>query len=252
MVCARGFAISLVVLAASIGAAHSAAVTLLGGAGPTLTCGTTAAGAAGSAAAGSTAAGTAAAGTAAAGTAAAGTAAGTAAAAAGAAAAGTAAGTAAQAAGGVSLGSVATVAVLRPWWAVKQVAIFSGLGIALVTLGADLDNATVTWDCWKPLLHDTSTAPSRGRLVADILTHPVINGYRIESHAVFVRNRWNEYWRIDPLVLPWGQVAAHATRLESTNRTFLESLVDEVVPSAWNTTDAHKTHSVIGDTTFQV
>eukprot|EP00928_Gymnodinium_smaydae_P087626 TRINITY_DN7186_c1_g1_i1.p1 TRINITY_DN7186_c1_g1~~TRINITY_DN7186_c1_g1_i1.p1 ORF type:complete len:182 (-),score=5.18 TRINITY_DN7186_c1_g1_i1:440-985(-) len=87
--------------------------------------------------------------------------------------------------------------------------LFQTMGALPLLVGADAD--ALTWDCWKPILHDTTAAPSRGRLLADILNDDVISDVMIGNYSVFVRNRWNESWRIDPVILPWGQVAAHAT-----------------------------------------
>eukprot|EP00928_Gymnodinium_smaydae_P016972 TRINITY_DN1644_c0_g1_i1.p1 TRINITY_DN1644_c0_g1~~TRINITY_DN1644_c0_g1_i1.p1 ORF type:complete len:214 (+),score=20.31 TRINITY_DN1644_c0_g1_i1:38-679(+) len=103
--------------------------------------------------------------------------------------------------------------------------------LSFITVGADAgaNASAVTWDCWKPMLHDTSTAPSRGRLLTDLLNDPVIDDFRIESHVVFVRNRWNESWRIDPVTLPWGQVAAHASQMESTDDATSVNRSDAVV-----------------------
>eukprot|EP00928_Gymnodinium_smaydae_P041762 TRINITY_DN2821_c0_g1_i1.p1 TRINITY_DN2821_c0_g1~~TRINITY_DN2821_c0_g1_i1.p1 ORF type:complete len:213 (+),score=32.94 TRINITY_DN2821_c0_g1_i1:58-696(+) len=86
------------------------------------------------------------------------------------------------------------------------------LALGLI-VGAEANSSTVTWDCWKPILHEKSTAPSRGRLLADILNDPAIDDYSVGRGSVFVRNRWNESWRLDPVVLPWGQVAAHASKI---------------------------------------
>eukprot|EP00928_Gymnodinium_smaydae_P016973 TRINITY_DN1644_c0_g1_i2.p1 TRINITY_DN1644_c0_g1~~TRINITY_DN1644_c0_g1_i2.p1 ORF type:complete len:186 (+),score=28.18 TRINITY_DN1644_c0_g1_i2:74-631(+) len=83
-----------------------------------------------------------------------------------------------------------------------------------IIVGADADG--VTWDCWKPILHETSAAPSRGRLLTDILSDPVISDINVGNESIFVRNRWNESWRIDPVMLPWGQIAAHATLSNSS------------------------------------
>eukprot|EP00928_Gymnodinium_smaydae_P026051 TRINITY_DN2055_c0_g4_i2.p1 TRINITY_DN2055_c0_g4~~TRINITY_DN2055_c0_g4_i2.p1 ORF type:complete len:207 (+),score=1.63 TRINITY_DN2055_c0_g4_i2:68-622(+) len=93
------------------------------------------------------------------------------------------------------------------------------LMVTLMVIGADVREDTVTWDCWKPILRETSSAPSRGRLVADILHDPAVRDVRIENHSVLVRNRWNESWRIDPVLLPWGQVAAHASPHHSAWRS---------------------------------
>eukprot|EP00928_Gymnodinium_smaydae_P021941 TRINITY_DN1859_c1_g1_i3.p1 TRINITY_DN1859_c1_g1~~TRINITY_DN1859_c1_g1_i3.p1 ORF type:complete len:226 (-),score=39.26 TRINITY_DN1859_c1_g1_i3:315-992(-) len=167
------------------------------------------AGAAAAATGASVSTGAAAAGTAAAGTAAA--AAGTAAAAAGTAAAGTAA--AGSAAAG---GAVAGFAMQAALEALPAAGIAGPLGFGLSLLvGADADAFAVTWDCWKPMVHETSSAPSRGRLLNDLLNDPAISEYHVGRESVFVRNRWNESWRIDPVILPWGQVAAHASQIES-------------------------------------
>eukprot|EP00928_Gymnodinium_smaydae_P062804 TRINITY_DN4657_c0_g1_i6.p1 TRINITY_DN4657_c0_g1~~TRINITY_DN4657_c0_g1_i6.p1 ORF type:complete len:212 (+),score=33.28 TRINITY_DN4657_c0_g1_i6:66-701(+) len=90
------------------------------------------------------------------------------------------------------------------------------VALGLVTVGAEADASAVTWDCWKPIVHENSTAPSRGRPLIDILNDPVISDYSIGNHSVVVRNRWNESWRIDPLILPWGEVAAHASQIASS------------------------------------
>eukprot|EP00928_Gymnodinium_smaydae_P083669 TRINITY_DN668_c3_g1_i4.p1 TRINITY_DN668_c3_g1~~TRINITY_DN668_c3_g1_i4.p1 ORF type:complete len:217 (-),score=28.39 TRINITY_DN668_c3_g1_i4:258-908(-) len=163
-------------------------------------------------------------GSAAAGTAAAGTTAGAAgSAAAGAAGAGAGAGasaggtaTAAAAACGTTTSGFAAAA--GPLWGFKAAAL-STLGVGMITVGADANGYAVTWDCWKPILHEKSTAPSRGRLLMDLLNDPVVDDFRVESDAVFLRNRWNESWRIDPIVLPWGQVAAHASQIDPINVT---------------------------------
>eukprot|EP00928_Gymnodinium_smaydae_P012763 TRINITY_DN1464_c0_g1_i1.p1 TRINITY_DN1464_c0_g1~~TRINITY_DN1464_c0_g1_i1.p1 ORF type:complete len:276 (-),score=47.17 TRINITY_DN1464_c0_g1_i1:378-1205(-) len=241
----------LLVLASLISEAYSACFTVGGGVvAPVATWGSTAATSASTMAAvtgGSMTAGTAAAGTAAAGAAAAGAAAGTAAAgtaAAGAAAAGTAAATGAAGTGATSAmtaftggASMANGAVgftaaagmktsftaglasmAATTWSVKKIiGATAAFGLTGLLLGAEANEIAVTWDCWKPIVHEKSLAPSRGRLLADILNHPAISEYRIGQDVVFLRNRWNESWRIDPVVLPWGQVAAHASQMMSTS-----------------------------------
>eukprot|EP00928_Gymnodinium_smaydae_P016974 TRINITY_DN1644_c0_g1_i3.p1 TRINITY_DN1644_c0_g1~~TRINITY_DN1644_c0_g1_i3.p1 ORF type:complete len:204 (+),score=11.58 TRINITY_DN1644_c0_g1_i3:38-649(+) len=93
--------------------------------------------------------------------------------------------------------------------------------LSFITVGADAgaNASAVTWDCWKPILHEESTAPSRGRSLADLLNDPLVVDFQVGGDAVFLRNRWNESWRIDPFILPWGQVAAHASQLGSMNAT---------------------------------
>eukprot|EP00928_Gymnodinium_smaydae_P016976 TRINITY_DN1644_c0_g1_i6.p1 TRINITY_DN1644_c0_g1~~TRINITY_DN1644_c0_g1_i6.p1 ORF type:complete len:223 (+),score=26.89 TRINITY_DN1644_c0_g1_i6:154-822(+) len=172
-------------------------------------------------------------GSAAAGTAAAAAGGGTAAVAAGAAS----TGSVAAAAGGTAAG-VATQVAMKVFPAAGIAAPLTVFGLALV-VGADADASAVTWDCWKPMLHEKSTAPSRGRLLTDLLNDPAISDYHIGHDSVLVRNRWNESWRIDPLILPWGQVAAHASQIASTSSNLSAALGDigrMVYPM--NTTDA--------------
>eukprot|EP00928_Gymnodinium_smaydae_P070960 TRINITY_DN5467_c1_g1_i4.p1 TRINITY_DN5467_c1_g1~~TRINITY_DN5467_c1_g1_i4.p1 ORF type:complete len:231 (-),score=40.45 TRINITY_DN5467_c1_g1_i4:311-1003(-) len=205
---ARVCAMRFVVMATLIAESHSVCIAgpIALGAGP-------AAAAGGAAAAGTaaTAGSAAAAGTAAAGTAAGGAVAGTAAAAA-------AAGSAAASPAALGAGTAGTAAAANavgamfanPLWTLGQLA---SLGLGLVVVGAEAEASAVTWDCWKPILHEKSTAPSRGRLLQDILNDPAISDYSVGNHSVVVRNRWNESWRIDPVVLPWGQMAAHASQI---------------------------------------
>eukprot|EP00928_Gymnodinium_smaydae_P080880 TRINITY_DN6449_c0_g1_i1.p1 TRINITY_DN6449_c0_g1~~TRINITY_DN6449_c0_g1_i1.p1 ORF type:complete len:216 (-),score=24.26 TRINITY_DN6449_c0_g1_i1:240-887(-) len=211
MASARILLMSSVIIAALVRETHSVVLAATGGTVIPLSGALTAAGVgAGNAAAGTTAAGTAAAtGTAAA-------------------AAGTVAGTAAAGAASGGAGTIATngmfaitgLAAPLSFWG-QQAAMLSTMGVSvgLLTVGAEADGVAVTWDCWKPILREKKTAPSRGRLLADILNDPVVDDYRIEADTVFLRNRWNESWRIDPLILPWGQVAAHASKVDSANRT---------------------------------
>ena len=84
-------------------------------------------------------------------------------------------------------------------------------------LGAEASPDDYTWDCWKGILHDTSSEPSKGKLFRDVVTDdrvktvysPQADG---ASHMI-VENIWEESYRMDPVVLPWNEVALHATRL---------------------------------------
>eukprot|EP00928_Gymnodinium_smaydae_P075193 TRINITY_DN581_c0_g1_i2.p1 TRINITY_DN581_c0_g1~~TRINITY_DN581_c0_g1_i2.p1 ORF type:complete len:174 (-),score=20.14 TRINITY_DN581_c0_g1_i2:302-823(-) len=111
----------------------------------------------------------------------------------------------------VEAAAIGAMEAARVFWIANPAAVASAFG--LVTVGAGGDASAVTWDCWKPIVHDSSTTPSRGRPLIDILKDPVISDYSVGNHSIVVRNRWNESWRIDPLILPWGEVAAHASQL---------------------------------------
>eukprot|EP00928_Gymnodinium_smaydae_P070961 TRINITY_DN5467_c1_g1_i5.p1 TRINITY_DN5467_c1_g1~~TRINITY_DN5467_c1_g1_i5.p1 ORF type:complete len:225 (-),score=36.87 TRINITY_DN5467_c1_g1_i5:311-985(-) len=202
---ARVCAMSFIVMATLIVESHSVCIAgpIALGAGPAAAAGGAAAAGTAATAGSAAAAGTAAGGAASTAAAAAGTAA------AGASPAALGAGTAGTAAAANAVGAM----FANPLWTLGQLA---SLGLGLVVVGAEAEASAVTWDCWKPILHEKSIAPSRGRLLLDILNDPAISDYSVGNHSVVVRNRWNESWRIDPLVLPWGQVAAHASQIMSS------------------------------------
>ena len=35
--------------------------------------------------------------------------------------------------------------------------------VGLIALGAETDDKGLTWDCWKKVLHDSSSSPSSGK-----------------------------------------------------------------------------------------
>lgn len=87
---------------------------------------------------------------------------------------------------------------------------------ALLVVGAEPINgstSSLTWDCWKPILQETSLAPSQGRRLADILSDRRVELVHKNDTAVLVKNIWDELFEITPVVLPSGQVAAHAAKI---------------------------------------
>eukprot|EP00928_Gymnodinium_smaydae_P075195 TRINITY_DN581_c0_g1_i4.p1 TRINITY_DN581_c0_g1~~TRINITY_DN581_c0_g1_i4.p1 ORF type:complete len:175 (-),score=23.52 TRINITY_DN581_c0_g1_i4:302-826(-) len=111
----------------------------------------------------------------------------------------------------VEAATIGAAEAARIFWVANPA--YMAVILGFVTVGAGVDASAVTWDCWKPIVRDDSTTPSRGRPLIDILKDPVISDYSVGNHSIVVRNRWNESWRIDPLILPWGEVAAHASQL---------------------------------------
>jgi hypothetical protein len=73
-----------------------------------------------------------------------------------------------------------------------------------------------TFDCWKPVLHDKSPEPSHGRLLRDVVVDPRVKQAIIKAGdccafpEIILQNVWDERFLIDYLMLPSGQVAAHA------------------------------------------
>merc|ERR1712032_999861 len=62
------------------------------------------------------------------------------------------------------------------------------LGAGYLILGAEALGSNITWDCWKPILHETSTAPSQGRPVVDVLSDPRVQKYHVTDSSITLRN----------------------------------------------------------------
>jgi len=100
-------------------------------------------------------------------------------------------------------------------------AIASGpVGWLVLGVARDDLSARCTFDCWKPLLHDESPSPSAGRLLRDVVVDARIKEVISSANGnsplpeIRLRNMWNELYRIEYVMLPSEQLAAHAVRLE--------------------------------------
>jgi hypothetical protein len=95
-------------------------------------------------------------------------------------------------------------------------------------LGAAEDG--LSWDCWKPVLHDTSLAPSSGMLLKEVEIHytillrtknilfQVFADSRLKTvtqtdNKFVIQNIWEEEFDITFLDIPGHGIAAHATKL---------------------------------------
>ena len=92
--------------------------------------------------------------------------------------------------------------------------------LALVGLGTNLSNDNqLTWDCWKPILHEESLEPSHGKLIREIIEDSRIKKITIIKNEPFpeiiLLNVWEEEFKINFGFLrnSSNQLAAHATRL---------------------------------------
>ena len=129
-------------------------------------------------------------------------------------------------AGAVAAGSTGAVAGAATGGAVGSAAgaagpsIIAGIAtgpVGWAVLGAEATPDAYTWDCWKSILHDTSSEPSKGKLFRDVVTDGRVKSVYLSqadgSSHMIVENIWEESYRIDPVVLPWNEVALHATRM---------------------------------------
>ncbi|KAG4067501.1 hypothetical protein HA402_002778 [Bradysia odoriphaga] len=94
-----------------------------------------------------------------------------------------------------------------------------------LVLGTEFSDGTVeheqglSYDCWKPLLRDTSTNPSNGMLLRDVLMDSRIKNVNLSYGPseiyplISLENVWGEKFRIEYVRLPWNEIAAHAVPL---------------------------------------
>jgi hypothetical protein len=93
--------------------------------------------------------------------------------------------------------------------------------VGWMVLGAAQEEtaAACTFDCWKPVLHDDSLESSNGRLLRDVVIDSRIKQVTTALSAtsslpeIFLENIWNERFRIEYIMLPTNQMAAHAVLL---------------------------------------
>jgi hypothetical protein len=96
-----------------------------------------------------------------------------------------------------------------------------GTGFALgplgwVCLGCDADaGGGTTWDCWKDVVREEDPAPSMGRRLCDIATDERVAGVTVfdesmDNFSLILTNKWGDHFAVSPVVLPGGEVAAHA------------------------------------------
>ena len=85
--------------------------------------------------------------------------------------------------------------------------------LGMVVLGAS--PTQYTFDCWKPIIRDYSQSPSNGKLLRHVLMDPRIKQVSVnqQSPEIVLENIWIEKFRIDFILLPSGQQAAHASIL---------------------------------------
>lgn len=125
------------------------------------------------------------------------------------------AGIAATTAGGIAAsgGGAATAASLG----------FLAGPVGWIVLGAEFNDAnneqSLTFDCWKPVLRDNTTQPSKGMLLRDVLSDPRIKNVDVSRSIstaypqIQLENVWGDSFEIVYVRLPWNEIAAHAVPL---------------------------------------
>lgn len=86
-----------------------------------------------------------------------------------------------------------------------------GLGIVgAATEEVQDGDLTVTWDCWKPIVHEESPVPSKGMRIEDLVAHPNVTRLTFHPDHAEGINRWGEAFLVTPVRLPCQKTALHA------------------------------------------
>ncbi|KAM0364087.1 hypothetical protein ACHAO7_010076 [Fusarium culmorum] len=71
-----------------------------------------------------------------------------------------------------------------------------------------------TWDCWKPVIRDTSTQPSHGMALCDLVTHQNVQSMSLDQERLLVDNIFGERFHLTPVSVE-GTLAFHASIVAS-------------------------------------
>lgn len=71
-----------------------------------------------------------------------------------------------------------------------------------------------TWDCWKPVVRDTSARLSYGMTLRCLAAHPNVRSMSFDRDELLVGNIFGERFRLTPVSVE-GSLALHASILSS-------------------------------------
>lgn len=121
-----------------------------------------------------------------------------------------------------SSGAIFGAALGRSTLSALTGAVSGGAGSAILATGplgwAILGSSEgMTFDCWKPVLHDLSTEPSNGLLLKDVVCDPRIKDVTVTLQPdkfpeIVLENKWSEKFRIELFVVDGKKLVAHAIK----------------------------------------
>lgn len=123
---------------------------------------------------------------------------------------GLAGGTAAAGVGGTGAGAGALAVTVST----------GGLGLLAVGASVNQEDDEISYDCWKPVVHDTSPERSNGMLLKDMVCHPNVANVTMTTGicdslpSILIENIWNETFEIEYVFIHnSGKIACHAKPL---------------------------------------
>ena len=121
--------------------------------------------------------------------------------------------------GGITSASVGSV--LAGSMAMTSEAIASSpFGLLAVGMSHSRDGNQITYDCWKPVVHDMSEDFSGGMLLKDLVCHPHIADITVTPSEflpqIVLKNIWKEKFEIEYVVLQdTNKLVCHASPIYS-------------------------------------
>ncbi|KAF5640463.1 hypothetical protein F52700_3614 [Fusarium sp. NRRL 52700] len=97
-----------------------------------------------------------------------------------------------------------------------------GWALGAVVVGArETAPQTITWDCYKPIIHEDKEEPVKPMLFTALVSHPMVARVEISTKAtsadlpdVEIENVAGEMYLLRGVILPWGALAYHAEKME--------------------------------------
>ncbi|VDI78615.1 Hypothetical predicted protein [Mytilus galloprovincialis] len=96
-----------------------------------------------------------------------------------------------------------------------------GAGLILIGASNNPDEYGITYDCWKPVIHEEYKEPSRGILLKELCVHPNVlqvaatTGHHPGLPNIVIENIWNELFEIEYLWLHATEsIVGHAKQLD--------------------------------------
>lgn len=71
----------------------------------------------------------------------------------------------------------------------------------------------VSWDCWKPVLHDNSTVLSSGIMMEKVFADARVRKVSVDADKLVIRNIWEEEFIITFHDIKGHGIAAHAIKM---------------------------------------
>lgn len=103
---------------------------------------------------------------------------------------------------------------------VAGTALTGGIGLFVLGTSTKQEDGHITYDCWKPVVHDVSEEPSNGMYLKDLFSHENIQKVTMATDCstslpnIVIENIWKEEFQIEYMMLnTTGEIVCHAKQM---------------------------------------